>query len=71
MLDLDDAIRLKPNEALTYAYRDAVYQALRQPERAIRDLGEAIRRNPRLGIACDKQTEGSQVEAAGTKTSRA
>ena len=44
--DLDQAIRLDPQDAEAYRNRGIAYNRLRQPERAIEDYDEAVRLDP-------------------------
>lgn len=46
MEDLNEAVRLNPNDARAYSYRGAAYYNLGQHQRAIDDCNEAIRLKP-------------------------
>ena len=47
----DEAIRLDPQDAITYSKRGSAYSNLDQAERAIQDYDEAIRLDPQYAIA--------------------
>ena len=49
--ELDEAIRLKPEDFLAYSDRGLAYFRLGSPKRAIDDLEEAIRLNPKYAHA--------------------
>ena len=49
--DYDEAIRLNPQDASSYAGRGNLYQGIGQYERAVQDHDEAIRLDPEHSLA--------------------
>ncbi|MCL4504036.1 MAG: tetratricopeptide repeat protein [Deltaproteobacteria bacterium] len=49
--DFNDALKLKPNDALLITYRGVVYYAKRQTGLAMKDFDRAIRIDPKSGKA--------------------